>query len=77
MIEHQSNGRIPDLRKRKRINDKDQLYHKLAEALLTSESTTKNGHALDPELPFLRLCYMIEDYEELFSEKAVSSYGRS
>ncbi len=76
MIEHQNNRRNPDLRKRKRINDKDRLYQKLAEALLTSESAAVNGYTLDPDLPFLRLCYMVEDYEDLFSEKAASSSGR-
>lgn len=57
-----------------KINPKntDKLYLKLAETLFDSnERNKKNGQGWDSELPLLRLCYMIDDYEELFEQKTV------
>ncbi len=51
----------------------DKLYLKLAETLFDSNKRKKNGQVWDSELPLLRLCYMIDDYEELFEQKIASS----
>jgi hypothetical protein len=58
----------------------DKLYLKLAETLFDSNQKKKNGqvwdHVWDTELPLLRLCYMIDDYEELFEQNTVPSNHR-
>jgi hypothetical protein len=54
----------------------DKIYQKLAETLFSFNEQGNNGYVLDKDLPLLKVRYMIDDYEELFDKKLVSSGHR-
>jgi len=55
-----------------KINNNDRLFLELVETLF-SINTQYENIMWDLDLPKFRLCYMIDDYEELFQENKYES----